>query len=631
MTPATTPRSIYAASGVFAGTIFVGSFWRWWSFQYATFDLAFYVQSLWLALRCQWHGSLLDVPLLGNHAEPIVYLALPLFGLCPHPMLLVALQTFALASMPVSAWRICQRLGLDSRSSVLLAIAVVLTPAAGFVGLHEFHPEAFAAPLVLLMVDARLAKRYGLFLAWAVALIASKENLALLMIAFCLVHALEGLKPATSKSQPGRPAYREILLWSGLPGLIALVWLTIYARWISPSLNGGAVDFLELYSHLGRSGSEILSGFFLHPQVVLSALAQGLVGGNLVWGLALPFLGFSLLRPKWLLIGLPLIFQHLLSWRASEWSLRFHYAAPLIPLFWVACAEALARIRHPKGAAYGVLGACICCQIWFGPVRDLAHDIAEAPHKFREHSWKMPQLSTIPESASVTAGIPYLSHLATRPNLYSLHHTLKGLKTLSRATYSPPASDFVLIDYEDASTFNQPAGYYHPTMHTSEGNIVASSDLLLNRFLSQAPRHHLSANALALYSPPRERPASTTSSQGVEIAPQLQLMELKSGEIPASGSLVFDLRWQVAAQRESFVWADLVLTGQRGRWQIVLGACALEVRSGEATEQWVVILPPDLPAGQYALSLLFYERIPIGRQTRELPLGVSNLRGSAGS
>ena len=51
----TTPRSLRCAPIVaaltFAIILFAWSWWHWWTFQYTTFDLAFYVQALGGALR----------------------------------------------------------------------------------------------------------------------------------------------------------------------------------------------------------------------------------------------------------------------------------------------------------------------------------------------------------------------------------------------------------------------------------------------------------------------------------------------------------------------------------------------------------------------------------------------------
>src|SRR6187399_1231785 len=94
------PRAIRLGAVFFALGVFLISWWHWWTFQYGTFDVAFYVQALWLALRGQWTVSLLNVPLMGNHAEPIVFLFTPFFALWSHPMLFVIVQTIALATMP---------------------------------------------------------------------------------------------------------------------------------------------------------------------------------------------------------------------------------------------------------------------------------------------------------------------------------------------------------------------------------------------------------------------------------------------------------------------------------------------------------------------------------------------------
>src|SRR5438132_12220209 len=96
-------------------------------------------------------------------------------------------------------------------------------------------------------------------------------------------------------------------------------------------------------------------------------------------------------------------------------------------------------------------------------------------------------ISPIPSQASVVAPLPYLSHLAMREKLYSLHYVLKGLKTLSRSSYrSPSPPDFVLIDYRESATFDPGAGFYQPTMKTVDGRIIPSSDRLLHDFLKRA-------------------------------------------------------------------------------------------------------------------------------------------------
>src|SRR3954463_6404049 len=118
--PIPIPRAIRIGVMLFAALVFVVSWWHWWTFRYGTFDLAFYVQALWLALRGKWWVSLLNVPLMGNHSGPIVFLLTPLFALWSHPMLFVVVQTVALASMAFTGFRIATRLGAGHPAATAL-------------------------------------------------------------------------------------------------------------------------------------------------------------------------------------------------------------------------------------------------------------------------------------------------------------------------------------------------------------------------------------------------------------------------------------------------------------------------------------------------------------------------------
>src|SRR5882762_1608780 len=130
------------------------SYARWANFEYRTFDLAYYVQALWQLVHGRFQISVIDVPLLGNHVEPIVFLFAPLFAVFRHPMTLVVVQNAALASMGPVSYGIAKRLGLDGKRACLLASALLITPASSYVALHEFHPEALTAPLFLLLFRA---------------------------------------------------------------------------------------------------------------------------------------------------------------------------------------------------------------------------------------------------------------------------------------------------------------------------------------------------------------------------------------------------------------------------------------------------------------------------------------------
>ena len=605
--------TIFGFALVFFAACTWASYARWSNFEYRTFDLAYYVQALWQLIHGRFQVSVEGVPLLGNHVEPIVFLIAPLFLLFRHPLVFVVVQNAALASMGPVAFSIGQRLGLDRKTALLLAGAVLITPATGYIALHEFHPEAFTAPFLLLMLHARLRGSLRAHWGWLIAVLACKENMALLIAAYCAVHVvLERKRPLA-----------ELRAWYLWPMALSVLWFLVCAKLITPALNSGSIDYLALYDRLGTSAGDILLKAITQPQRIFGALFQSLSHGNLLWALLLPFLAVPLMRPRWLLIAAPILLQHLLSWRSSEWTIYFHYAAPLLPLFWIALAEGAAGIDRwtpvpvpiRRSLPFLVIAACVAAQIFLGPAGDIAATTANWFSGEQTRARKRAFISQIPPEASVLAPLPYLSHLAMRENLYSLHYVLKGLKTLSRSTYSPPPpTDFVLIDYDDSATFDAVAGYYHPAMKTVDGRVIPSSDRLLHEFLQRCSWTVRASDELTLLRQGKsagELPPSTPSSGGiVEIATGTALTSItKSADELTEQGLEIKMSWNFQEPREVFPWMFLKLTPRDHRNGIIIsrGLCAPEATNGPYQENWRITPSKQIPEGDYGVEVFFVD------------------------
>jgi hypothetical protein len=455
------------------------------------------------------------------------------------------------------------------------------------------------------MAEARLTEKRGRFWLWWLLAVGTKENVALLLVAWSVVHTF------CERKKPWAHQWR----WNVLPGLTAVFWLALYGAWISPRLNGGKVDYLELYSHLGQSGGEIIRGAFSHPEKIFGALGHSLRSGDLLWGMLLPFLALPLLRPRYLLIAAPVLLQHLLSWRSSEWTIHFHYAAPLVPLFWLGAAEASRPMRHRRLVAWSIVLGCLLAQLWSGTVSELTDEIREVKRYASEREWKAQQLARIQadQSASVLAGNPYLSHLAMRPALYSLHHILKGLQTLSRRRYEPPpATDYVLIDAGDDSTFSKASGFFHPAMRTVNGEIVPSSEALLHEFLAAAEWETRTVNSLSLLHRIESPARDNRSAFKNEPEEPLKLIAADA-HVTASGlNLEITTRWELAVPRKKFRWLKLLASSEAGgAFEIVRGIIAPEVSGPTAEEHWSVHLPPELAPGEYKLRLVVFDQLAI--------------------
>jgi hypothetical protein len=112
---------VTALAGLFFLICTWTSYARWANFQYRSFDLAYYVQAIWQLIHGRLDVSVENVPLLGNHVEPIVFLFAPLFAVFRHPMLFVIVQNAALATMPLVGYNIAKRLGLMENVTVYCA------------------------------------------------------------------------------------------------------------------------------------------------------------------------------------------------------------------------------------------------------------------------------------------------------------------------------------------------------------------------------------------------------------------------------------------------------------------------------------------------------------------------------
>ena len=586
---------------------------RWANFEYRTFDLAYYIQALWQLIHGRFQVPVLGVPLLGNHVEPIVFLIAPLFLLFRHPLLLVVVQNAALAAMGPVAFSIGLRLGLDRKTALLLAAALLVTPATGYIALHEFHPEALTAPFLLLMLHARLRRSLHAYWGWLLAVLACKENMALLIAAYCAVHVV------IERKRP--PA--ELRAWYLWPMALSILWFLVCNTLIIPALNSGSIDYLALYDQLGASAGDFLLKAITQPQRILGALFQSLSHGNLLWALLLPFLAVPLMRPHWLLIAAPILLQHLLSWRSSEWTIYFHYAAPLLPLFWIALAEGAAGIdrwtavpfRFRRSLPVLVVAACVVAQILLGPAPGIVATTATWFGGEQTRARKRAFISQIPPDASVLAPLPYLSHLAMRENLYSLHYVLKGLKTLSRSTYSPPPpTDFVLIDYDDSATFDAVAGYYHPAMKTVDGPVIPSSDRLLHEFLQRSSWTVSSSDGLTILrqdKTPSELPLSSPSPGGIAVmgtGTTLTSITKSSDELAEQG-LEIKMNWNFQSPRDVFPWMFLKLTSRDRQNKIFIsrGLCAPEATSGPYLDSWHITSSDRIPEGDYGVEAFFVD------------------------
>jgi hypothetical protein len=255
-----------------------------------------------------------------------------------------------------------------------------------------------------------------------------------------------------------------------------------------------------------------------------------------------------------------------------------------------------------------VLVLSAAAQAWWGPVRNVDDEVANIRLHAWEHRWKAQMIAPVQAdgAASVVAGNPYLSHLATRERIYSLHHLLKGLQTLSRRRYVPPPyTDFVLLDCADESTFSRGAGFYHPQMRTAAGDLVPSSESLLHEFLKASVWTTTNTNSLAVLKRRGEAAPNATSPSPDETA------TLQSAAAVSNRGAVLRIRtkWNFAVPREQFRWMKVIASTDTDSFEVLRGLIGPESTAAHYEDVWTVLPPPGTPPGNYRLRVYVVDQL----------------------
>jgi uncharacterized membrane protein len=435
-------RRTLAALMALAGALFFALAWqRHATFHARNFDLAFYA-------RLAWGEAHLDgwEPIVDGHVYGLHFVwALELLGwvgaLLGQVRTLLLAQSIAVA---LAAWplaRIGARVLRDprARSGDLVAslgayagaLAWLLHPNLSHVATNDFHPGTLAT-LPLAWCCEALHRRSAHGLAWsALGVLACREDLALVLVAFGLAFAL-----ATWHA----PRRRGVgLAVAGLSALYVAVFLGYFHPRYAP-----ATGSLELhFGRWGGSAPEVLASVLTRPGELFAWLAAPERAPYLVVITAsLAFLPF--LAPEWLLLAGPVLATNLLSAFPTTLFLDSHYLTPAVPalvagaLVGASRASVLLRGRSevPLARPAFALPLCACAVLVHAlaggsPLGARFDREAYAPDARTTGIARA--LEAVPEGASVQAPERVLAHFAER-------------RVLARPPPPERNTDYVVLD-----------------------------------------------------------------------------------------------------------------------------------------------------------------------------------------
>jgi uncharacterized membrane protein len=304
------------------------------------------------------HAPIVDVRgpgfnLLGDHFQIGVAVLAPFFRVFPSPATLLFFQALAtsLSVFPVTA----AGFALTGRQTGrLIGFAYAFSWGLQQMIDFDFHEIALAVPLLAFSLSALVRRRPAAAVAWAVPLVFFKEDQGFTVAAIGVLLGVAAAFPSVLPARPGRGDSRgngRVALWGGL-FLVAwgLSWSVLAITVIIPHFNpshvyyywkdGGVVGAHQSFSPLALIG-QTASGWPTKLQTVVMLL--------------LPT-AFAAVGSPVSLLALPSLALRFMSTNTAYWGTDWHYNATLMPILFIAAAEAIGRWRlahalsWPQGA-----------------------------------------------------------------------------------------------------------------------------------------------------------------------------------------------------------------------------------------------------------------------------------------
>ncbi len=307
------------------------------AFQSTAFDLGIYNQALWNTT----HGAFLRSTneagfdmLLADHFQPTLLLFVLFYLVNAGPATLLVGQTAILALGALPAYALATRMArprVDHPEVVGLLFAAIylLSPALEQANLFDFHPMTLAASFLLYAFYFLRTRRRWLFLVFIALTIGCKEVLP-------LVGMLVGVYAFLFERE------RRLGL---VTFALSLLWLYGGLFLVIPHFNahGQSQYFALHYGQWGNTPLEMARSLLTHPGTLWAALIAPPRPAYL-WTLLAPWALMPLAALLALFMALPVLAVNLLSATGlmHDPDLLLHYAAPLVPILFVACLDGIA-------------------------------------------------------------------------------------------------------------------------------------------------------------------------------------------------------------------------------------------------------------------------------------------------
>lgn len=397
------------------------------AFLTANADLGILDQTIWNTL----HGRVLmrtyqgeQVSRLGDHVQLFLLPLSLVFLVWDDVRALLVLQSVvaALGALPVFwlARDELRRAGCSRRTGEVAGLALaalyLLFPPLGAANRTEFHVSLFMVPSMLLAIYHARGERHRQMWLWALAVMAVKEEMALLTLMLGLVLILSR-----------RQRLQGLALAAVSAAWFSIATFGIVPRFVAAAHGTEQAYYFRHYASFGDTPSAIARSLLTRPARVFSVLSEP-ARLRYLWALLAPAgLLLPLLAPEVLIMSLPLLMANLLSDYEAMYSGVYQYSAPIVPFVLAAAAVGLGRavrwVRAPRRDRLATALSALVLLVGLGyhrfhgetPIaKGYARPVVTAHHALFEERF-VPQL---PAGVVVSASNHLYPHLSHRERLH---------------------------------------------------------------------------------------------------------------------------------------------------------------------------------------------------------------------
>jgi len=612
---------VYAIIFSFAG------YCQYTSFSYQDMDLAAINQVFWNGMHSRFITAIHvgESALLNNHKWFIAAALLPIYALFPGPLLLLYIQAIAL-SAGVWAVYLLARENLKPALGLLFSFCYLIYPSLNYITLYEFHPVAFAVPLLLFTFYFYQRRKWTGYLIFLLLSLSCREDVTLPVFGMGIYFLLRGIK------ERGTPPF---LRWRwGVSALVlSLFWFLLCTRLI-PTLTAqfnpeaDQTDLMPIFfGWLGDTPLEMARTAITHPGYLLGGV---LTRPKLLYlfQLLLPLGLLSLLSPaSCVMVVLPAL-EGLLSSRPQHFSIQYQYTALIIPFVFISAIRGTRNLLRWKWLKFKPDYLVIFLLLISPLSAKIIGPLFRLPSRFRqwrvneEDSVREEMVRMVPDQAPVLATFGLASHLSSRPQLFYSFQICGGWRTGYRVDLPlvQRSAKFALIDFNGSLTFYY---FYGP-----------GGDSYVRGFLEEGWQLEETVNALALF---RKGDYSKlglvgkTDLSGIEMPldqPIIDLPELRLRGYNIRHNLRLGRRMVetvVYLECDKKVTRDYLLTArfrQHGGQGFAFGQSFFAPYRILPTSQWdpgeiikqqcAIMIPREAPAGTYDMILSLLESVGQG-------------------